>query len=349
MRIPILFKSAITVVLSALVSFNADAVTIGIGDSLYRPELSGAFRVKYEYNTLNGLGRFKIRNAIIGLSGKILPQFSYKIEADFDNNGKFKMRDTYGRFSTKSGNAFVSLGLMRAPFGIDVMRSPYLQEFANRSFIAKTMCNVRDVGLRAMYRTSWKVPVSIDGGVFTGSSIEESDNGWTKSYILTAKITAEFAKRFTLTSSVMRTRPNHNAVMHYDFGAFYNDPLWHFEGEFIYKNYSRPAGTPELSIGEAYGVNSFFIRRFPLNGGKSALRTISAEGRYDYMSKHCDAKADSEVTAARHRMTVGTTLHFTIGPVWAETRLNFEKYFYPSTSLPSPDEDKLVLELVCRF
>ncbi len=35
---------------------------------------------------------------------------------------------------------------MRVPFTIDAHRSPHLQYFANRSFIAKQVGNVRDVG-----------------------------------------------------------------------------------------------------------------------------------------------------------------------------------------------------------
>ena len=65
----------------------------------------------------------------------------------------------------------LTLGQMRVPFTIDAHRSPHLQYFANRSFIAKQVGNVRDVGAAAAWTFEGSVPVTLEGGVFNGSGL----------------------------------------------------------------------------------------------------------------------------------------------------------------------------------
>ncbi len=51
-----------------------------------------------------------------------------------------------------------TIGQMRVPFTIDAHRSPHQQYFANRSFIAKQVGNVRDVGFTAGYTNKRWLP-----------------------------------------------------------------------------------------------------------------------------------------------------------------------------------------------
>ena len=99
----------------------------------YLPEIHGTIRGKYEYQTTMGAGRFEVRNA-------------YKAEIDLSDEGSIKMLDAYARLFPAKGLT-VTAGQMRVPFTIDAHRSPHQQYFANRSFIAKQVGNVRDVGI----------------------------------------------------------------------------------------------------------------------------------------------------------------------------------------------------------
>ena len=111
----------------------------------YLPEVHGTIRGKYELQTTNGMQRFQVRNARVSLDGKVLPVIAYKAEIDLSDEGSIKMLDAYARF-VPNDTWNVTLGQMRVPFTIDAHRSPHQQYFANRSFIAKQVGNVRDGG-----------------------------------------------------------------------------------------------------------------------------------------------------------------------------------------------------------
>lgn len=98
-------------------------------------------------------------------------------------------------------------------------------------------------------------------------------------------------------------------------------------------------------------VDAFVCRDFPL---RRWFRKVSVLARYDYMSDHSDGlfgeggvlETDD---ARRHRLTGGLT--FSLGlPFTADIRLNYEAYFYRESVRPAlSEQDKLVVELMCRF
>lgn len=311
------------------------------------PEIHGTIRAKYEYEPQIDAGRFEIRNARISVSGKVLPIISYKAEIDLSDEGKIRMLDAYARFSPASIDASVTMGQMRVPFTIDAHRSPHQQYFANRSFIAKQAGNVRDVGLAAMYRFGrGDAKFTIEGGIFNGSGLTDQKNYWTNNYNFSAKTTASLFDRVALQASVQKTRPDHINIMMWDAGAYYHDSKWHIEAEFLRKKYANGA-FPAVNA-----VDAFICRTFPIN---KHLSGISAAGRYDYLSDHSDGITNEDGYLfindnGRHRMTLGATLHFGGKKLWADLRLNYEKYFYKETAEPGiSDRDKFVVELVCRF
>ena len=314
--------------------------------SPYVPEIHGTVRAKYEYEPQINSGRFEVRNARVSVDGKILPIISYKAEIDLSDEGKIKMLDTYVRFSPEKINASVTLGQMRVPFTIDAHRSPHLQYFANRSFIAKQVGNVRDVGLAASYQFGREVPVTLEGGIFNGSGLTNQKNYWTKHYNFSIKASASLFKHIVVETSAQKTRPDGIGIMMWDAGAYYHDSRWHIEGEYLRKNYSHGA-FPGVNA-----VDAFVCRRFPL---KKYLTGISVMGRYDYMSDHSNGtKGDNGLLyvndPGRHRMTLGTTLHLGGKKVYADLRLNYEKYFYSDgVTAGISDRDKFVVELMCRF
>ena len=109
------------------------------------PKIGGTIRSKYEYQTEEGEGRFEVRTARINVTGNVTKEVSYKAEIDLCDEGKIKMLDAYTRIKPWSTLQF-TIGQERVPFTIDAHRSPHQQYFANRSFIAKQVGNVRDVG-----------------------------------------------------------------------------------------------------------------------------------------------------------------------------------------------------------
>ena len=147
----------------------------------YLPEIHGTIRAKYEYEPTIGKGRFEIRNARMSVEGKIIPIVRYKAEIDLSDEGAIKMLDAYVRLQPRELLKF-TFGQMRVPFSIDAHRSPNLQYFANRSFIAKQVGNVRDVGAAASWTFGYEAPVTLEGGVFNGSGLTNQKNFWTSNY-----------------------------------------------------------------------------------------------------------------------------------------------------------------------
>lgn len=313
----------------------------------YRPTVNGTIRTKYECSTIDGSGRFQMRNARLSLSGLVMPWLTYKAEADLCDKGRMRMLDAYARITPANAGASLTIGQMRVPFSIDAHRSPHRQYFVNRSFIAKQAGNVRDIGLAAKYALPVAVPVTIEAGVFNGSGLAPHADYWTKRYNFSAKATATLWDRLTLQASAQSARPDSIGIMMWDAGASFHTRLWHIEAEYLRKTYARSA------FPTATSVDAFVCRTFPMTG--DYLHGISALGRYDYLSDHSDGIRDENGMLEandpeRHRMTLGLTLHFGGGRLRADLRVNYEKYFYPGgIRVPVSEGDKVSVELVCRF
>lgn len=147
-----------------LIATCACALTAQAQETDYTPHIHGTVRAKWEYQPEENLNRFEMRNARVSIDGQLLPVVSYKAEIDLSDEGVIKMLDAYTRLRL-SRTANFTIGQMRVPFTIDAHRSPHQQYFANRSFIAKQVGNVRDVGLTLGYRFRAGFPVTLEGGL----------------------------------------------------------------------------------------------------------------------------------------------------------------------------------------
>ena len=284
------------------------------------PKINGTLRGKYEYQTEEGEGRFQVRNARVSITGYVTKVVSYKAEIDLSDEGKIKMLDAYTRLKPVRGLDF-TIGQMRVPFTIDAHRSPHQQYFANRSFIAKQVGNVRDVGATLGYMFNVGFPIKLEAGIFNGSA--------------------------------QKIRPDHLSVMMYDAGAYYHAHGWHVEAEYLYKHYADNA------FKDVHSVDAFVSYDIPLR--KCFFKKISPLVRYDYMSDHSDgmrynAAGDEDATGSlvvndyqRSRVTGGVTLSLDL-PFVSDIRLNYEKYFYRDGAIAKPSErDKIVVEFMTRF
>lgn len=309
----------------------------------WMPNISGTIRGKWEMQTEEGESRFEVRTARVAIDGLVVPMVEYKAEIDLSDEGQIKMLDAYAGVLPAKGLA-LRIGQMRVPFSIDAHRSPHKQYFANRSFIAKQVGNVRDVGLYAGY-TLHSVPLTLEGGIFNGSGLTNQKNYWTKSLNFSAKAQCKMPAGFTLQASVQKIKPEGGATYLYDGGITWQSGRFTAGAEYLRKHYTAS------SFKDVNAFDAFLCYDQPL---KKVFRKISFLARYDAMGNHSDGSLNDDGTlaltdAARQRVTGGITLSLA-KKMNADIRLNYEKYIYDDASLAKTSErDKMVVELVIHF
>ena len=311
----------------------------------YIPEIHGTIRAKYEYEPNISKGRFEIRNARMSVEGKIIPIVRYKAEIDLSDEGAIKMLDAYIRLQPKDRLKF-TFGQMRVPFSIDAHRSPHLQYFANRSFIAKQVGNVRDVGAAAAWTFGSKAPITLEGGIFNGSGLTNQRNFWTSNYNFSFKSQICLWRQLNIVLSCQKAGASDVNTYMYDGGVYWENFGWHIEAEYLRKYYAHHAFAP------VNAVDAFAAYRLPLKRNNLALSFL---GRYDYMSDHSNGAKDENGLLKvddpeRHRLTGGLTLSMGKGAFQGDIRLNYEQYFYPNGVEPAiSEQNKIVLEFVAHF
>lgn len=340
---------------SAVAAFLVAAVVAFAGDDGVdrAPKINGTVRGKYEWQPQIQSGRFQVRNARVSISGDLSRIVSYKAEIDLCDEGVLKMLDAYARFNI-TPNLHFTIGQMRVPFTIDAHRSPHQQYFANRSFIAKEVGNVRDVGAQLSWNFGEAVPVVISAGLFNGSGLTNQKDFWTDNINFSAKAQVTLPYGFNVVLSAQKIRPDHINVMMYAAGAFYDNGRLHAEAEYLYKTYAQDSFT------DVYSFDGFVSYRIPVANGQKAIKSVSPLLRYDSMSDHSDGirylggVPDPNGTMvvrdyARSRITGGVTISLGT-PFISDIRLNYEKYFYREGAVPDVSEqDKFVVEFMVRF
>lgn len=349
---------------SLLASSKGSSSFVDVKDSLpspqekasYVPQISGTLRGKYEWQTNEKEGRYQVRTARMALTGKVLPVVGYKVEIDLSDKGHIRMLDAYSELAF-SRDWKVRIGQMRVPFTIDAHRGPFEQYFANRSFIAKQVGNVRDVGASLRYDLPSAFPIILEGGLFNGSGLTNQEDFWRQGINFSAKARLLFPLGLTVSLSAQKTTPGgQSRIMMYDAAAFWEKGPLHLEAEYLYKHYADGA-FPPVHCYEIFGDYAF-----PLN--HRLFKRLDVLARYDYMGAHSDGYrylngkrdlAGSLIVndAQRGRLTLGFTLSFDYDRLKSNIRLNFEKYFYDGKNgAPLPhisERDKLVLEFMTHF
>lgn len=315
------------------------------------PRIGGTIRGKYEYQTGERKGRFEVRTARVNVTGDISPVVSYKAEIDLCDEGEIKMLDAYAMLSPWRTLKF-TIGQMRVPFTIDAHRSPDQQYFANRSFIAKQVGNVRDVGARIGYTLNAGFPIIVEAGMYNGSGLTNQKDFWTDNVNFSAKLQVLLPAGLNIVASAQKVKPADIGIMMYDGGLTFHHRRFIAEAEYLYKHYARGAFRP------VHAFDGFMSYDIPLR--KCILSKISPLVRYDFMTDHSDGKryaggkedAAGELTVndyKRGRVTGGVTLSLA-KPFTSDIRVNYEKYFYGSNAVAKPSErDKIVVELMVHF
>ncbi len=314
------------------------------GTDSFPVEVHGTLRSKYEYQTEEGEGRFEVRNARINVEGKLSEMIKYKAEIDLCDEGAIKMLDAYTRLKPAEGLKF-TVGQFRVPFTIDAHRSPHKQYFANRSFIAKQVGNVRDVGASVEYTIDAGFPIIIEAGLFNGSGLTNQKDYWTKEVNYSAKAQFMLPKGFNVTLSAQKIKPS-VAIMMYDAGAYWKNEAWHIEAEYLYKHYG------ENAFQDVHAIDAFVS--YGIKTGRKLVQRVTPLVRYDFMTDHSDGTMTDEGKLTtddyrRSRLTGGVTLSLK-KPWTSDIRINYEKYFYRDGAVVLPSErDKIVVEVMTRF
>lgn len=329
--------------LSALAETPADSAKTKKPLPEWLPKISGTLRAKGEYQTRDKEGRFEVRNARVAFDGNVTPIVIYRAEVDLSDEGRIRMLDAYAGVLPVKGLT-LRIGQMRVPFSIDAHRSPHKQFFANRSFIAKQVGDVRDVGLCASY-TLPKTPLTIEGGLFNGSGLTDQKDYWTKNLNFSAKVQWKPVKMLTLQGSVQKISPTGGTVMLYDGGVSFNHAGVFLEAEYLRKHYKNNA------YHAVNALNTMAAYTLPLRRVFDHLRFLT---RFDMMDDHSSGVLNDEGVlqtddAARKRLTAGITLGFA-KRIAAELRLNYEKYFYDKgAAMKTSERDKVVMEMMIHF
>ena len=343
----------------------------------YAPQIHGILRGKYEYQPDLDASRFEVRNARISVespqpastTGEAKLLSAYKLEIDLCDESQIKMKDAWVRLALplrkeKGGFLRATIGQQRMPFSIDAHRNPSAQYFANRSFIAKQVGDMRDVGFMLGYdilNEDNRKLLSIDAGIFNGSNLDNQKTAWFSSSGYSARIQYYPVKGLAIVPSIQHQQIADRKASYtsMDFGAYYEKSGFHFEAEYLRKFYAHDA------FDDCNAIDAMAIYKMPMKNGY--FNGISYLLRYDYMDNHSDGKkgfkeddltSSQEVTrkellqsdAERHRLTAGVTFHVSNRFFPTDIRLNYEKYWYPHNGTPKESEqDKLVCELAIKF
>ncbi len=320
-------KPVVTLFLFLLVSLSAIAADTELVN--YLPKINGTVRTRWEMETPTGESRFQVRNARLSLAGNIAPAISYFINTDLCDRGKMKILDAWGRIEIASGIGFQA-GQFRMPFGVDPFRAPHTYFFANRSFIGKQVCNYRAVGAKLALNFA---PFTIEGGVFNPTPIGEHET-WSKKVTAAGQIILKAAD-FKFVTGVQTVIVNGIRANLIDGAIGWSRDRWTVEGEYMHEHFTHRAYT------ECHAYNLFADYRMPVKAG--IFNRLSFQGRFDGMTRNVDEPS-------RNRVTVGSTLTYAHGKMFADLRANFEKYLYHNNQRgPQGERDKVVVEMVIRF
>ena len=275
------------------------------------------------------------------------------MEIDLCDEGEMKMKDAWVRVIPWK-TLRLSLGQQRMPFSIDAHRNPSAQFFANRSFIAKQVGDMRDVGFLAGFdftdRKQRKV-ASLDAGIFNGSNLNNQKSAWFTSPGYSARLQYYPVPGLSLVPSVQHQQiaDRQASYTSLDMGVSFQRKGWLVEAEFLHKFYAKDAFHDCNALNTMLGYDQFLKKE------KSLVESIGYLARYDYMQDHSSGKSGMAgsllklTDAERHRLTLGVTFALRNPYFPTHLRLNYEKYWYPHGGAKESEQDKLVCELMIKF
>ncbi len=310
----------------------------------YLPRIHGVLRTRYEAEFPDWEQRFQVRNARVSVEGDVLRSLSYFVRVDACDRGKIKMLDAWARWKFLP-DWDVQAGQMRVPFGVGVFRGPGDYYFANRTFMAKQIANLYQVGLKLAWHGTPSVPLTLEAGVYNSSPMGDHEV-WQNAMDFAGKAIWQVGN-VALSTSFLTMKPYGVRMNVVDGGVSWKFFRWFIEGEYQHLHYVGGA------YKDVHAWNMMASYGLPLSRG--VFDKLSFQGRFDGMSDHSAGTPDADgrlITDdyARRRLTLGTSISYTHKPVKAELHLNYENYFFDrGVEVPRGSRDKLVAELVIKF
>lgn len=343
--------------LGVLIVFCLRVVPLSAQD--LAPQIHGILRGKYEYQPEKDASRLEVRNARLSAEGSLPMRAAYKLEVDLCDESAIKMKDAWVRL-LPCKSLRLTIGQQRMPFSIDAHRNPSAQYFANRSFIAKQVGDMRDVGFQI--ETPLQLPstrggfvpkIIVSAGIFNGSNLDNQKTAWFSSPSYSARIQYFPIKGLAIVPSIQHQLIAERKASYtsLDFGSYFEKNGWHIEAEYLHKRYSDDA------FADCDAVNSMLVYKHGIKRNNAYVNAMSYLMRYDYMDDHSDGKKglspDGQLILtdyARHRLTAGISFHIDNNYFPTDLRLNYEKYWYPAKGVAKESEqDKVVCEVMIRF
>ena len=353
----------------------------------YVPRVDGAVKAKLEVSLYDGEYRFNVRNTRFGVSGNVSPNMFYRIQVDFNNEGKLNILDSYVGYRT--GGLDIRLGQQQYHFSTELDRGPNTNIFANRSFLAKYLTSYygselsgtnivnyvntlgsRDLGLMTTYqfKKGLPMPIKLYFGIFNGSGI--NNPSWNKTVNLIGRVEVGTADAFRAAVSYYNgSAPRHQFVidrngtqveeylnqklnmigteLHYVNGGFF------IEGEFARRYLQTRIEDDKLNtVMTAALVHSYYRFEMP---HRFVLNYIAPMLRWDIGNNmdYLNTLTSLRETVDANRITVGVNFGFGKKLIHSELRLNYEKYFVGNQPDDFPSNkllhDKFTLEVVAAF
>lgn len=307
------------------------------------PEVHGYVRTGYEWDTSHGYNRFQVRNARISLAGKILPDIGYMIQTDFCDRGKIKVLDAYANVSILKGFSFQA-GQFLMPMGVEPVRAPFNNVFADVAYLGSVVCAPRAVGAEIAY-TFPRVPLKIMASCFNPTTISDH-SPWNRAMACSAQAILTLGD-ISLSGSFMSTQPYSIRTNMSDAAVTYSSSRLTLEAEYIHEHYGHDA------YKGVHAYSAYADYRIPVKAG--IFNRLSFQSRFDGMTDHSSGKPDDKgiLTTddpARKRLTIGATITSLRNKSWADIRINYQKVWF-GHDMPAPrgEGDKLVAELAIRF
>ncbi len=347
----------------------------------YVPKIDGAVKVKLEVDLQDAAYRFNVRNSRFGVRGNVSKSMYYRIQVDFNNEGKISILDSYVGYTI--GGFDAKLGQQQYHFSTDLDRGPTTNMFANRSFLAKYLTSYygsevsdgkivsyvktlgsRDLGLSMSYRFKTDVPLNLIAGVFNGSGTNNPE--WGKRVNLMGRI--ELGGDKGLQGSVAYYHgysPQHVKVEEQN-GTFVTEDFEQklrmvggelrytrggllLEGEYARRYLCMEGATAMMATALVQGYYRFQLPKCPTIDYIAPIARWDMGNNVDYLNVQNKLRETFEA----NRITVGVNIGFGTKWIQSEIRLNYEKYllkeqpsdFWGNKLL----HDKFTLEVVASF
>lgn len=352
----------------------------------YVPRVDGAVKAKLEVSLNDGEYRFNVRNTRFGVSGNVSRNMFYRIQVDFNNEGKLSILDSYAGYRT--GGLDIRLGQQQYHFSTDLDRGPTASLFANRSFIAKYLTSYygselsgdkishyvktlgsRDLGIMGTYTFTKQVPLKLFLGLFNGSGI--NNPSWNNKINIIGRVEFGRAEGFRAAASYYNgSAPRHafvverdgvssqeelnqkmnmvGAELHYVTGGFF------IEGEYARRYLKTKVDNDDIlnTTMTAALIHSYYRFEMPR---RFVMSYIAPMVRWDLGNNmdYLNTANTVRETVDANRITVGINFGFGKKLVNSEIRLNYEKYFLKERpgdfSKNKLLQDKFTLEVVAAF